>query len=138
MQSLKQNLITDELDAVERGRPNRNTVSARALGASNPVTHNGRAAHTSRERPPSKDIDADADERDAEEQQVLQRRIRQPLWSLDRGTGYYQQERVKHKKASLLETGRCGSVKNHMYSDACILSESKFIARLKESYGHQI
>lgn len=104
MQSLKQSLITDELDAVERGRPNRNSVSPRALGASIPATHNGRAAHPSRERPVSKDFDAD--EREAEEQQVLQRRIRQPLWSLDRGTGYYQQERVKHKKASLLETGR--------------------------------
>ncbi|MEW5317554.1 MAG: hypothetical protein WDW38_008842 [Sanguina aurantia] len=43
---------------------------------------------------------------EAEEQQVIKRKIRQPLWTLDRGTGYYQQERVKHKKASLLETGR--------------------------------
>lgn len=109
MQSMKQSLITDELDAVERGRPNRNSVSPRA---SIPATHNGRAAHTSRERPVSKDYDAD--EREAEEQQVLQRRIRQPLWSLDRGTGYYQQERVKHKKASLLETGRF-VVGQHMF-----------------------
>lgn len=100
MKSLKQSLISDDLDAVERGRRNTAT-SSRAYGS---ATHNGGAVHTSRERPIL--ANSDADDMDAEEQQVLQRKIRQPLWTLDRGTGYYQQERVKHKKASLLETGR--------------------------------
>lgn len=102
MKSLKQSLISDDLDAVERGRRN-TAASSRAYGSAHSATHNGGAVHTSRERPLSPNS---ADDRDAEEQQVLQRKIRQPLWTLDRGTGYHQQERVKHKKASLLETGR--------------------------------
>lgn len=38
-----------------------------------------------------------------EEHRYIQRRIRDnPMWTLDRGTGYYVQERISKKKASLL------------------------------------
>lgn len=44
----------------------------------------------------------------SQEQQYVLRRIRDnPMWTLDRGTGFYQQERLNKKKASLLGAGRC-------------------------------
>jgi hypothetical protein len=43
----------------------------------------------------------------SEEQRYVQRRIRDnPMWTLDRGTGFYAEERVHKKKASLLGTGK--------------------------------
>ena len=43
----------------------------------------------------------------SEEQRYVTRRIRDnPMWTLDRGTGFYQQERLSKKKASLLGSGR--------------------------------
>lgn len=43
----------------------------------------------------------------SEEQHYVMRRIRDnPMWTLDRGTGFYQQERLNKKKASLLGSGR--------------------------------
>eukprot|EP00879_Flechtneria_rotunda_P009517 GHRR01009961.1.p1 GENE.GHRR01009961.1~~GHRR01009961.1.p1 ORF type:complete len:908 (+),score=299.94 GHRR01009961.1:108-2726(+) len=48
-----------------------------------------------------------ADSLQSEEQRYISRRIRDnPMWTLDRGTGYHQQERLNKKKASLLGTGR--------------------------------
>lgn len=43
----------------------------------------------------------------SEEQRYVIRRIKDnPMWTLDRGTGFYQQERLNKKKASLLGSGR--------------------------------
>lgn len=42
-----------------------------------------------------------------EEARYIQRRIRDnPMWTLDRGTGFYVQERISKKKASLLGSGK--------------------------------
>lgn len=42
-----------------------------------------------------------------EEHLYIQRRIRDnPMWTLDRGTGFYVQERLSKKKASLLGSGK--------------------------------
>lgn len=42
-----------------------------------------------------------------EEHRYIQRRIRDnPMWTLDRGTGFYVQERISKKKASLLGSGK--------------------------------
>jgi hypothetical protein len=42
-----------------------------------------------------------------EEHRYIQRRIRDnPMWTLDRGTGFYVQERLNKKKASLLGSGK--------------------------------
>eukprot|EP00882_Tetradesmus_deserticola_P015111 GHRQ01016088.1.p1 GENE.GHRQ01016088.1~~GHRQ01016088.1.p1 ORF type:complete len:387 (+),score=150.80 GHRQ01016088.1:751-1911(+) len=42
-----------------------------------------------------------------EEQRYVQRRVRDnPMWTLDRGTGFYDQERRTKKKASLLGSGK--------------------------------
>eukprot|EP00882_Tetradesmus_deserticola_P020660 GHRQ01022322.1.p2 GENE.GHRQ01022322.1~~GHRQ01022322.1.p2 ORF type:complete len:161 (+),score=68.69 GHRQ01022322.1:755-1237(+) len=42
-----------------------------------------------------------------EEQRYVQRRVRDnPMWTLDRGAGFYDQERRTKKKASLLGSGK--------------------------------
>lgn len=44
---------------------------------------------------------------EAEERRYIQRRIAtNPMWTLDRGTGWYVQERLNKKKASLLGSGK--------------------------------
>lgn len=39
---------------------------------------------------------------------VIRKRILEPEWTLDRGAGYYDKERLKRKLPCLVETGRCG------------------------------
>ncbi len=41
-----------------------------------------------------------------EERAMLQRRIQDPKWRLDRGAGYYAQQRERLKLASMVQTGR--------------------------------
>lgn len=42
-----------------------------------------------------------------DEQLYVRRRIQQnPMWTVDRGTGYYSMEREAKKKASLLSSGK--------------------------------
>ena len=41
-----------------------------------------------------------------EEAEAMSRRHRNPMWTLDRGSGYYHTERQKHNRAYLVETGR--------------------------------
>jgi hypothetical protein len=42
-----------------------------------------------------------------EEERYVRKRIAQnPMWTVDRGTGWYSQEREAKKKASLLGSGR--------------------------------
>ncbi len=43
-----------------------------------------------------------------EETKYVRKRFKDPKWTLDRGAGYYQQERLKRKLPSLLTTGRWG------------------------------
>ena len=40
------------------------------------------------------------------ERQFLRRRIKDPRWTIDRGAGYFAQERAKRKLSYLVETGR--------------------------------
>ncbi|KAG1668897.1 hypothetical protein FOA52_016066 [Chlamydomonas sp. UWO 241] len=43
---------------------------------------------------------------DQEERDLIERRQAQPGWRVDRGAGFYQEERRRHKRPSLVETGR--------------------------------
>jgi hypothetical protein len=42
-----------------------------------------------------------------EEAAAISRRLRNPMWTLDRGSGFYHEERQKNGRAYLVETGRC-------------------------------
>jgi hypothetical protein len=42
----------------------------------------------------------------AEEASAIHRRSRNPMWTLDRGSGFYYTERQKNNRAYLVETGR--------------------------------
>eukprot|EP00775_Hariotina_reticulata_P012503 gene12503-12638_t len=54
----------------------------------------------------------------SEEQRYVQRRIRDnPMWTVDRGTGFYAEERVHKKKASLLGTGKDAGKSKVVYHD---------------------
>lgn len=56
-----------------------------------------------------------------EEQYYVQRRISQnPMWTLDRGTGWYVQERIAKKKASLLGTERCVPHRGRLLTRGCM------------------
>lgn len=44
---------------------------------------------------------------DEEEVRAVRRRFKDKKWRLDRGAGYYQEEREKKKMPSLVQTGRC-------------------------------
>lgn len=50
-------------------------------------------------------------EQDEDEIKIMQRRMAQSSWTLDRGAGYYHKERVKNNRASLVQTGRCDAVR---------------------------
>ncbi len=41
-----------------------------------------------------------------EETEAIRKRQQQRTWTLDRGAGYYQQERIKSRRPYLVETGR--------------------------------
>ena len=43
---------------------------------------------------------------DDDEGAALRRRFKDPKWTIDRGAGYYMEEREKKKLPSLVQTGR--------------------------------